>query len=88
MMWYGYGNLGWLGWTLMSLSMVAFWGLLIWAVVALTRGAGPRREPPAPEAQDVLARRFAAGEIDIPTYEQSRALLSDRPAPSSPVFYR
>lgn len=46
--------------------MVAFWDLIIWAVVALFRGRGGTwtRAPSVP----ILAERFAAGEIDEDEY--------------------
>lgn len=79
MMWYGYGDLGWLGWTLSVLSMVAFWGLVFWAVSALVRpggNAGRNEEPSSPE--QVLARRFAAGEIDEEAFQRSREVLAGK----------
>jgi hypothetical protein len=36
MMWYG-GDWGWGGWILMTVAMVAFWALLITAVVIVVR---------------------------------------------------
>jgi len=67
MMW-GYDGWSWWGWLLMSGSMVVFWGLLIWAIVAIFRpgggwGRGERRDP-----EQILAERFAAGEIDESEY--------------------
>jgi hypothetical protein len=42
MMWWWHGS-GW-GWITMMLVMFAFWGLVIWAVVAVAR-SGLRRRP-------------------------------------------
>ena len=75
MMW-GMQAWSWWGWLAMSLGMVAFWGLIIWAVVALFRGFGgswPRTERPDPER--ILAERFAAGEIDEDEYQQRLVTL-------------
>ncbi len=67
MMW-GWQGWSWWGWLLMTVSMVAFWGLVIWGIVAIFRGWGgswtrpersDRRDP-----EQILAERFAAGEID------------------------
>jgi putative membrane protein len=55
----------------MSLSMVAFWGLIIWGIVAIFRGVGGSWA--APEGRDpeqILAERFAAGEIDEEEYHR------------------
>lgn len=74
-MWCGsHAGLGWAGWTLMSVGMVAFWGLIIWAIVTLLRGVGggdgPLRRP-----ADVLADRLASGQIGADEYERTRDLL-------------
>jgi putative membrane protein len=69
-MW-NYG-MGWGGWLLMSLAMVAFWAIVVFGVVALFRGFGT----PGPgadrrrgeDAQRVLDERFARGEIDQQEY--------------------
>jgi putative membrane protein len=54
----------------MTLGMLAFWGLVIWAILALVRstaGDGARRET-TPE--QILAERFARGEIDEDEYRR------------------
>ena len=77
MMWYWHGELGWVGWTVMVLSMVAFWGLVIWGVLALTRSGSDRRAPTQALTPDqVLAHRFAAGEIDADSYQRARSVLA------------
>lgn len=68
-MWWAHEGWGWGAWTVMMLGSVAFWGLLIWAVVALTRGADARPEPKT-DPQDILAARFAAGDIDEDEYRR------------------
>lgn len=79
MMW-NYG-MGWAGWLLMSATMVAFWALVVFAVVALFRGSS-RNAPPAPpaprtgyDAEQVLDQRFARGEIDTEEYHARREVL-------------
>jgi putative membrane protein len=76
-MFYMHG-IGWGWWLLMSLGMVAFWGLVIWATVALVRGTGrpPQTEPERP--LEVLQRRLANGEITIEEYDQLRDALIGR----------
>jgi putative membrane protein len=71
------GSWGWAGWTMMVLSMFVFWGVVIWAVVALSRGSWRLGSSP-PTAQsplDVLAERFARGEIDEDEYHRRLDVL-------------
>lgn len=85
MMWYdgvGYG-LTWGGWVLMVLAMVAFWTLVIVAVIALFRSIRSDRNPPygtddttsRSNAQAILDERFARGEIDVDEYRLRRDQL-------------
>lgn len=72
-MYYGFG--GW-GWLWMSLMMVLFWGGLIALVVWLIRAtANPRGRRADDDADEVLRRRLAAGEITPDEYEKTRKLL-------------
>ena len=83
MMGYYGDDMGWGGWLAMSLSFVVFWGLLIALVVWVVRSlrADTSREnqglPPTPgsRADEVLAERFARGEIDAEEFTQRRELL-------------
>ena len=73
MMW-GWDGWSWWGWALMTLSMLGFWGLLIWGIVALFRRWGDGgRDRPDPER--ILAERFAAGAIDSEEYQRRLATL-------------
>ena len=73
-------NVGWGGWLLMSIGMVAFWGLLIYAIAMLVRGPVAKEDRPPPEPpQTVLKRRLAAGEISVDEYEELREALEDSP---------
>lgn len=78
-------NAGWGWWLLMSIGMVAFWGLVIYGVVWLVRGGGRSSggdgpEPPA----TVLRRRLAAGEIDVEEYERLRETIGEDGGAGSP----
>jgi putative membrane protein len=56
----------------MSVTMLAFWALVIWAVVSVARsGGGERRD----NGEDILAERFARGEIDEEEYRRRRELI-------------
>lgn len=76
MWWYGSEPNGW-GYALMSLGMIVFWGLLLFLVVAAFRelSGSSRREPAQPSAEDVLAQRFARGEIDEQEYRERLTAL-------------
>ena len=92
MYWYGSGMSGW-GYALMTVSMVLFWGAVIFGIVMLVRHFGRSGQPPAeprppqsagspqPPAR-LLAERFARGEIGEEEYRQRLAVLrgADQPA--------
>lgn len=82
MWWYGNGLNGW-GYALMTISMVVFWALIIYGVVLFARYLGrsnrPRDQRPAPE--DLLAERFARGEIDEQEYRQRLEALRQHRTP-------
>ena len=80
MYWYGDHMSGW-GYGLGIILTIVFWGALSAAVIAVVRHLGRGRqdrlppEPPAqasqpPRAEQVLAERFARGEIDADEYRQ------------------
>lgn len=68
------GGFGW-GW-FMPIFMILFWGLVIWALVALVRGvAGPSSAPglsPPTSALELLKKRYARGEISKEEYEEKK----------------
>ena len=79
MFWYGSHWVFWQA-AVMWLGMVAFWGLVIWAVYALITSA---RGPAAPRSNDalrILDERLARGEIDPDEYRRLRELLESHPA--------
>ncbi len=79
-----HNGLGWGGWLGMGILMILFWGLIIWAIIALVRStnaSGPKAsfEAPTHEAtassDEILATRFARGEIDEEEYTHRTAIL-------------
>jgi putative membrane protein len=74
MWWPDQGGWGWGGWLAMTLTMLAFWGLVAWVVLNVVRQPGGRREP-GPDAEEILAQRFARGEIDEDEFRQRREAL-------------
>lgn len=79
MYWYDHDVNGW-GYALMTISMLAFWALVITGVVLLVRqfGRTDRTDgsPTAPRTpEQLLAERFALGEIDEDEYTSRLAAL-------------
>ncbi|WP_347600973.1 SHOCT domain-containing protein [Acrocarpospora sp. B8E8] len=79
MMYWGNGMGGW-GMVLMTVSGLLFWGLIITGIVLLVRSLGGGGRPGAVAAQtltpqQVLADRFARGEIDEDEYTQRLQVL-------------
>ncbi len=67
--WAGHMN-GWWWW--MATLMLVFWGLVIWGFVTLVRAPG---RSPDRRAEDILAERYARGEIDEAEYQHGRDLI-------------
>lgn len=88
--WYGNGMMNPFGYALMMVSMVLFWGLIILAVIALVRYLGrtsgsrgsARAGGSLPE--QVLAERFARGEIDEEEYRARLTVLRGGSSASGP----
>ncbi|MDA8268578.1 MAG: SHOCT domain-containing protein [Actinomycetota bacterium] len=77
MMWYWGGGVHWWGWLLGALGMVAFWGLVVWAIWYLvTALARPQHGQRAGDAKMILDERLARGEIDVAEYQRLRDLLA------------
>jgi putative membrane protein len=86
-MMYLYGDhVGGWGYGLGILAMVLFWGALILVIIAMVRYAGrdrragyppePPATPPQPSrAEEILAERFARGEINADEYRERLDVL-------------
>lgn len=70
MMYWNDGSWGWAGWLMMAVTMVAFWGLVAWVVITVARNANPSPRSPSVDPRDVLAERYARGEIDDDEYRR------------------
>ncbi|TMS00377.1 hypothetical protein EJK15_02860 [Nonomuraea basaltis] len=81
-MWWGYNDMGGWGYALMGLSTVVFWGLVITAIVLAARHVSrtARTGPafPPPTAEELLAQRYARGEIDAEEYHSRLDILHGR----------
>ena len=82
--WYGTGSMGAGGWIAMVTIMAVFWGLVIFAGVAIFRGTnnnqgsydrGPVDRPAYRDPLDILDERFARGELDDADYESRKVIL-------------
>lgn len=80
-MWWPAGTMtGW-GWAAMTISMLLFWAVLVLGAVLLYRAVsrpsdGGRAEPLRVTPEQLLAERFARGEIDEEEYQRRLAALS------------
>lgn len=85
MFWYGNGMSGW-GYGLMTVGMVVFWALLIGGFIALIRYTTAGSDTSAkttlsgPTPQQILAERYARGEIDHEEYTQRLKMLESGPS--------
>jgi putative membrane protein len=81
---YWSGDTGLWGYILMSISMLLIWGAIIVGIVLLARALrvpNPHTPsfPTSRTAEDLLAERFARGEIDAADYQDRLAVLRGRP---------
>tara|TARA_B100000519_G_C14106938_1_gene373846 strand:- start:301 stop:552 length:252 start_codon:yes stop_codon:yes gene_type:complete len=79
MFWYDHGT-SWWGYAGMGIGMVLFWALLILGIIALIRlttGDQIRSVSPPSTPDQVLANRFAHGEISETEYHDRLAILRD-----------
>jgi putative membrane protein len=78
MFWYDH-NMGWWGYAGMGIGMVLFWALIVAGIVAVvvfvSRDRPFQQQPPSPE--QILAARFARGEINETEYRDRLAILRD-----------
>jgi putative membrane protein len=87
MMRYGHAGagIGWGGWVAMVAMMVVLTVAIAWVVVTLIRQGGPRPASAAPtvrasaDATQILAERFARGDIDEDEYRRRRDVLRGDP---------
>lgn len=71
-------GMGWSGWIVMALTAMAFWALVVVAVVALFRDSRPdsrQVQTGSDDARRILDQRFARGEIDANEYQARQVML-------------
>ena len=74
MMWY-YGGAGWVGWILMGVSMIVFWGAIVFLVVWAIRPFSRPATPGSSTAVNILQERLAKGEITPEEFAQRKQIL-------------
>jgi len=83
MMWWSDGGWTWWGWCAGVAFMLAFWALFAWIIVTLIRSKDDA--PPSRSPEDILAERYARGDIDQDEYQHRRDILRQpaKPTPHS-----
>lgn len=80
MMHYGWQDGGWgIFWVILSWGAVV---ALVWAALRGFSREDDRREHPR-EPKDVLAERFAKGQIDVEEYHERLRVLQETPSPTT-----
>jgi putative membrane protein len=81
MWWYDGNGWGWGGWAVMALMMIAFWAVVIAAGFAVVRWLSAIRNASSANgpgrAEELLAERFARGEIEEDEFRKRAALLRE-----------
>jgi hypothetical protein len=65
-----------------DITMLGFWALVIWGVTTLVRGTGGIAAGRARDVEDILAERFARGEIAEHEFRDRGDVLRERRLPS------
>lgn len=76
-MWW-HDGVGWGGWIVMTLTVVAFWSLVVFALIAIFRSSREVRQDQDPGERDpkrFLDERFARGGIDVDEYHARQDAL-------------
>lgn len=76
---YWNGEWGWLAWLSMTVTMVLFWGAVVWAVFNVVRS--PRRTAER-SAQQLLDERLARGDISVEEYHTLTQALAQHQVPT------
>ena len=76
-MWW-HNGIGWGGWIVMTLTMLAFWSLVVFGVIVIFRGDREIRTSQGRSERDpmqILDERFARGDIDLDEYHARQEAL-------------
>lgn len=77
MMWYWGNGTQWWGWLIGVVVMVAFWGVIVWAIWYFVTSFGRQPEHGArnTDPKRILDERLARGEVDAEEYGRLRDLM-------------
>jgi len=76
--WYGWDHMSGWGWFTMTVSSVLLIALVVAGIVALARvGQQPPSAPPTRSPEELLAERFARGEIGEEEYRSRLSALTE-----------
>jgi putative membrane protein len=70
-----WSDTAWWVWIPMMLTMIVFWGLIVWLVFGRWSPVAPEDPPSAPNARAILDARLARGEITRDEYRDLRQVL-------------
>ena len=76
-MWWWHSGWGWGAWLVMSLGMIAFWGLVIWLFLNVVQTSQQQESPRDRAPEEILAGRLARGEIDDDEYRRHLDTLAE-----------
>jgi putative membrane protein len=66
------GSMGWIGMFFVGLFWIGLVALLVWGLMSMFRVQQRASEP---DAQEILKRRYARGELSREEFEQARTVL-------------
>ena len=70
------GAVGWAGWTVTAVCVLAFWAVAVYLMTTMFRTDRGSARPDDPDAQRLLEARFARGEIDADEFVARRQVLA------------
>lgn len=70
---------GWAAWCLMAGTTIVIIGIAVWLAATLTRRNNPSTNTATPAPEDILADRFARGDLSEDDYLRQRELLRSTP---------
>ncbi|MGA6203503.1 SHOCT domain-containing protein [Nocardia testacea] len=74
------GDVGWVGWTVVAVGMLAFWTVVIYLVATMLGTGSGEARPGDADPLRLLESRFGRGDIDADEFVARRQVLTQRPA--------
>ncbi|MEU1956069.1 SHOCT domain-containing protein [Nocardia rhamnosiphila] len=70
------GDVGWAGWTVMAVGMLAFWAVVVYLVAAMLGTDRGAARPDDSDPRRLLEARFARGDSDADEFVARRQVLA------------